>query len=170
MNLKKINKEMKNQRLFMTITFLITTAILLTLAFWTGKIFTFLGIGFMILAMGILMLYIWRTKQPFPSEQHDLNNQDFVKQNITFLQRGRNLSAKYMPVYAVLLIIGINFTLVDPLFLMELSLALKIAIHVGLSLFMVWFFYRGVQNYLKKYDARTKPMLKELRGSLMGEA
>lgn len=162
-DIHQFHKRVRRERRGMTISF-IFTFIFLSGTFWIMHsplyvigVFTIFG------AMAFLMDLMWKNKLGNNGSSFELSNQEFLASNIDFIQKRRALTARSMPIYAFLLILGLNIGYIDILKLMQLPVWGSIGIHIGLSLIMITLFYIGIRTHLQKFDQKLAPLLESLQ-------
>jgi len=163
-NLKTLDQKVQKEHQYLNRTFIGTAIIILGAGVFTKSIFYFIGVGLMLLAMFILVNQYRKNQSVLHGQDHDFSNQKFVRNNIQFLETRRNITARYMPVYAFFLILGINVAQIDHLKLMGLTPGMQLLVHLGFSLLFIILFYVGIKQHLKKLDASFNPVLEELKG------
>lgn len=161
--IQEFHRKVRRERRWLTLSF-IFTFLFLTATFWMYHSTLYvIGILTVFGAMTFMLVLIWKNRLQMDGSQFDLSNQQFLSSNIDFIQRRRALTARYMPVYGFLLILGINVGYIDILGLMDLPSLVRIGIHMGLSLVMILFFRVGIKKHLKKFDLKLTPLLTSLK-------
>lgn len=161
--IRAFHEKVRREKRGMTISF-IFTFLFLSSTFWMYREPLYIiGILTIFAAMAFLLILMWNNKLHMAGNSFELSNQDFLNANIDFIRKRRAITARYMPVYATLLILGINIGYIDLLGLMDLRLLERIGIHIGLSLIMLLFFRIGIKKHLEKFDQKLAPLLASLK-------
>ncbi len=156
---RKVRRERRSMMISFTCTFLFLSA-----TFWIlHSPFYVIGVFLVFGAMGFLLDMMWKNKLSNNGSRFELSNQDFLNASIDFIQKRRAITTRSMPVYAFLLILGINVGYIDILELMDLPLLGRLGIHIGLSLIMAFLFGVGVKKHLEKFDDKLAPLLANLK-------
>jgi hypothetical protein len=157
--IRQFHEKVRREKRGMTISF-VFTLLFLSGTFWMYREPLYIiGILTIFAAMAFLLILMWKNKLGMAGNSFELSNQAFLSANIEFIQNRRAITTRYMPIYAFLLILGINIGYIDLLGLMDLHLLARVGIHVGLSLMMLLFFRIGVKKHLKKLDQQLEPLL-----------
>lgn len=162
--LKEIEQKVKKEKRYLLKSFSFTTIILGVIAYCFHSWLFTIGIILIILAMGMVYYLFWGNRAEISDDQNDLSNQQFVKANIDFLEKRRSITSKFMPIYAFLLILGLNISYLDILPLFEISFELQFIVQLTFSLLMAIAFYFSIKNHLKKFDEKVQPLVDELEG------
>lgn len=161
--IQEFHRKVRRERNGLSLSFAFTF-VFLTATFWMYRDMLYvIGILIIMGAMSFILILMWKNKLRMTGSQFELSNQQFLSSNIDFIQKRRTITARYMPVYAFLLILGINVGYIDILGLMDLPSLVRIGVHIGLSLMMMLFFYIGIKNHLKKFDKKLAPLLSSLK-------
>jgi hypothetical protein len=164
--IRQFHEKVRRERRGMTISF-VFTLLFLSSTFWMYREPLYIiGILIIFVAMFFLMALMWKNRLRMEGSSFELSNQAFLSANIEFIQKRRAITTRYMPIYAFLLILGINIGYIDLLQLMDLGPLARIGIHLGLSLLMVVFFRIGVRKHLEKLDRQLAPLLASLKGAM----
>lgn len=151
-------KNQKETR-YLKSTFIGTTLILsATVILFPTPLYIF-GITLIVIAMLIIYLVNENNKASLLGKGLDASNKVFLTQNIQFLENRRALTSKYMPLYATLLILGLNLGYIPILELFELDSIGKILVHLGLTVLMGLAFFFSLRTHLKKFDNKAQPII-----------
>ncbi len=161
--IQDLHKKVQKERKGMTLSFILTFLILGATTFMYSKPFYIIGLLLIFLAMSFMLFLIWKNKEADTGNHFDLTNQNFLQKNIRFIQHRRKITTKYMPIYASLLILGLNTGYINILEEFGMDGMMRLGIHIGFTLLMVLAFYFGIKNHLKKFDEKIIPLLDSLR-------
>lgn len=161
--IRQLQKSVRRERRMITYTFLSTFVVLGGTTLIYPRLFFVVGIVIVILAMTIIMWLFWKNKEAESGAGFEASNRQFLEKNIRFMQKRREITSHYMPLYAFLLILGLNVSYIDLLQEMGLEIGVRIALHLGFSLLMALFFYIGIKKHLHKFDKKVQPLIDGLR-------
>jgi len=161
--IRQLQKRVRRERRMITYTFLSTFVVLGGTTLIYPRLFFVVGIVIVILAMTIIMWLFWKNKEAESGAGFEASNRQFLEKNIRFMQKRREITSRYMPLYAFLLILGLNVSYIDLLQEMGLEIGMRIALHLGFSLLMALFFYIGIKKHLHKFDKKVQPLIDGLR-------
>jgi len=160
--LKAFQKKTAKEDFSSPIVGIIVHAVLLSTFYFLHGWKYITGILMVLLAVNMMIALIKRSQ--LSTKEIDFNQQgtDFITNILHKIKARRKITTQYMPIYAILLIGGINLGYLDILPLMDLTKVQVLLIHGGLTIGMGIPFYFGIKSYLKKFDEKVKPMVEEL--------
>jgi len=160
--LKAFQKKTAKEDFSSPIVGIIVHAVLLSTFYFLHGWKYITGILMVLLAVNMMVALIKRSQ--LSTKEIDFNQQgtDFITNILRKIKARRKMTTRYMPIYALLLIGGINLSYLDILPLMDLTKVQLLLIHGGLTLMMGLAFYFGIKSYLKKFDDKVNPMVAEL--------
>lgn len=156
---KAIYDKTEKERKYLLKTFIGTAVFISATIFLLPTLPYIAGIVMINLAMLIIYSLTKANQESINTAHFGAEGSEFIQQNIDFLNRRRAITATYMPLYAVLLIGGLNLGYITILSLFELTITQRILIHILGSLLMGTGFYFSIKNHLKQFDIKAKPIL-----------
>lgn len=159
-DLEKIERKAKGERLAILFAIPLTLIVLyvalapLSLFYRTSAILLIGGAMIMILWM------LYRSKLTIGGETAELNTTGFLNHNITALKRRWLTTKRYMWIYTLLLVAGLNIGYFE--LFMPFETSTRLLIHGSLTITMIFLMYLGIRARLKKYEIELLPLIKEL--------
>lgn len=160
----QIERSYQQKTRWLNISMILTVIIIGTLALWQGDTWSILGVGTMITAILMILRLNSQARISPVAQIDDLDNQEFIQQQVTGLERQSEITTKYMRIYAALLIIGINIAYVSALG--SLDFQVRIGIHALVTIVMAGVFYFSIQKYRKRQEQEVEPIVESLRQRL----
>lgn len=157
--LNKIEKKGKLERIVLLISVPITIVILATLLPLFSNQNYLISILLMSLGMLMILIQTFRSKNNLIKNEHELNNQNYIETLIVKLKERMLTTSRYMWVYALLLITGLNIGYIDILEKFNIPLSAKIITHFMLSGVMLYLFYYGISKRKKKNNDEILPLI-----------
>ncbi|MEL6926340.1 MAG: hypothetical protein AAFO94_20020 [Bacteroidota bacterium] len=120
------------------------------------------GVTLIVIAMDFMLVLVW--KNQLSSREVDFNQQgtQFVSSILRKLKGRRKISSRFMPLYSLLLLVGLNLGWLDIFPLMELTPLQQLLIQGAMTLLLGVGTFFGIKGFLKKFDAEVNPMIEEL--------
>lgn len=156
----KIEKKQRRERIFLTIVFPITIYLLIQVMPSISNPYYLGAVVLMSFAMLFLLAMTYKNRVSKIDMTQKFNNKDFIENQISALKHRILITSKYMWIYAIILVAGINVGYIEALH--YFSWPVRILGHVGVSGMMLVGFYFGVKNKLKKYDKEVVPLIQQL--------
>ena len=156
----KIEKKQRRERIFLTIVFPITIYLLIQVMPSISNPYYLSAVVLMSFAMLFLLAMTYKNRVSKIDMTQKFNNKDFIENQISALKHRILITSKYMWIYAIILVAGINVGYIEALH--YFSWPVRILGHVGVSGMMLVGFYFGVKNKLKKYDKEVVPLIQQL--------
>lgn len=157
--LNKIEKRGKLERIVLLISVPVTIIILATLLPISSNQNYLISILLMSLGMLMILIQSFRSKNNLIKNEYELNNQNYLETLIVKLKERMLTTSRYMWVYALLLITGLNIGYIDILEKFNLPLSAKIITHFMLSGVMLYLFYYGISKRKKKNNDEILPLI-----------
>ncbi len=165
--LQAIRHRHRREKLLLSLSFALTIGVLAIMIPISQSIYYAIAMGCIGLAM---VLMLWRTYRirfhPLP-ENPLQSNKEFLQNYYQSLMKKVALTRKFMWVYAVLLIAGINIGYVEAL--REYALSLRLSIHIGVTVLLGGIFIYGIRRRLRHYRQEIAPILALLKDMQPGD-
>ncbi len=158
--LTKIEKKNKKERIVLLIAFPLTLIILAILLPIFQSKYYLLSIVFIGAGMFMILLQLYKSKLDNSRNEGSFNNQEFIKANIKSLKEKMITTSKYMWIYTVLLLFGLNIGYLEVL--NGLNFPARILIHLILTIAILFFMYSGIKKRLLKNKEKILPLIDEL--------
>ncbi|SDR95019.1 hypothetical protein SAMN05216503_1491 [Polaribacter sp. KT25b] len=158
-HLNKIEKKGKLERIILLVAVPITIIVLATLLPILSNIYYLISI--LIIGFGMIMILIqsYRSKYSLISNDAELNNHKYIKNLIHKLKQRMLTTSKYMWFYTFLLVLGINIGYIDVLQKFNVSITLRIIIHVVFTVFMICVMYYSIEKRKKENNKGILPLI-----------
>ena len=158
--LKKNEKKAKLERSILFIAVPLTTIFLaIILPIFQSKYF-FLSLLFMGAAMFMILFQVYKNKPVKVNGEADFDNQHFIEAQIKQLKTSIFTTSKYMWIYSILLIVGLNLSYLE--ILKDLNLSLRFAIQFSFSIFFFFLMYAGIKKRMKQNKIELFPLIEQL--------
>jgi membrane protein implicated in regulation of membrane protease activity len=158
-NLNKIEKKGKIERIIMLMTILITLIILTTLLPLLSNTNYLLSIVLISIGMIIILIQSYRSKSNFIINDAELNNQTYIKNLIQKLKQRMLTTSRYMWFYAFFLISGLNIGYINILQNFDITLIVRIIIHIVLTGVMFYLMYYFIEKRKKENNREILPLI-----------
>ena len=162
LDLNKIEKKGKLERLFLLISVLITLVLLVILLPILSSIYYLLSVALIGLGMIMIVIQFYRTKYRLINNSADLNNCKYVETLIDKLKQRMCVTSKYMWVYTFFLISGLNIGYIAVLQSAGISMLGRVIIHVAITGIMFWIMSVSIRKRKKKNDNEILPLIEIL--------
>lgn len=159
-NLNQMERKSKRERALLIILFPLTIGVLMMLLPFTKSVYFMTSIGIIAIGMLMLIYLMYQSKIKINMTNESLDNKIFVDSMIINLHRKMRITSRYMWIYSVLLIIGINIGYLEAI--KEMDLYIRIATHSILSAILLWFMYSAIKKKKIKNKREIWPLLEKL--------
>lgn len=157
--LNKIEHKSRNERRIILVLFPITLIVLTLLIPLFESLLYIMSISFTAIAMLMILFLTYKNKINKTSHE-DLDNTQFLQEQIKHLHAKMKLTSFYMWIYFVLILLGINIAYLEAL--KTVSFWLRIVIHFSVSFSLLVFMYFSIQKRLKKYKKELLPLIEQM--------
>jgi len=158
--LTRVEKKNNKERIILAISFPGTVLILLLFLPISKSYYYLTAILCIGLGMLLILWQLYKSKLKPSTQEGDLNNQNYIAATIKNLKRKMMITSKYMWIYTFLLLLGLNTGYIEVL--QQLSIPLRILIHVLLTLGILVFMYVGIKKRMLKNKKEIQPLIDEL--------
>lgn len=158
-NLNKIEKKAKLERIILLVAVPITIIVLATILPVFSNIYYLISI--VIISFGMIMILIqsYRSKFNMTNNDDELNNNKYIKNLIHKLKQRMLTTSRYMWFYTFLLVLGINIGYIDILQKFNVSVTVRLIIHVVFSVIMISIMYYSIEKRKKENNKRILPLI-----------
>jgi uncharacterized protein YacL len=148
----RFQRKIRRENIWVTLCFLATSAVLGFIWYWYEwqQLYTSLGILLIILAMGGSLYFFFQRVMEKRHRDLGQNSRAFIREAVQSLQQQRMMIKRIIPIYALMLISGLNLVYLD--ILNSLSLHLRLIIHIMLTAILAVFFYFSRKHRLSKFN------------------
>ncbi|MDC1161869.1 hypothetical protein OAT18_00345 [Tenacibaculum sp.] len=157
--LNKIEKKGKLERIVLLIAVPIMIIVLVTLLPLLSNIYYLISIGLISFGMIIILIQSYRSKYNLISNDVELNNQKYLKNLIYKLKQQMLITSRYMWLYTFLLVLGLNIGYIDILQKFNISIAVRIIIHVVFTIVMISIMYYLIEKRKKENNKEILPLI-----------
>ena len=165
---ENVQHKTKKENIILSITLSLTIAFLWGMVYFLGNTswWVYTGVIIMTVEMIATAAFAWyrNSLKKWGNVQSDSYNH--ILAAIKKLKYRKFLMIYVLPVYAILLITGINLVYIDVIG--DMSLILRWVIHLGVSVLMGGFFFYELNRRLKKERREIDPMIEELQAIKKG--
>ncbi len=158
--LNTIEKKGKTERLVLLIATPITIIILLSVLPVFESKFYFLAVLCVAIGMSMILNQAYKSKFKNIQKEEAFSNQDFIKDKYAKLKTKVATTSKYMWIYTLLLILGINFGYLEVF--KEFSLPFRLGMHLSFSVILFVLMYLGINVKQKQNVKEIEPIIKKL--------
>ncbi|MDQ7918382.1 hypothetical protein RBU60_12430 [Mesonia sp. MT50] len=158
--LTSVEKKNKKERIFLGISFPITVLILLLFLPISQSYYYLTAIICIGLGMLLILWQLYKSKLKPNTHEGDLSNQNYIAATIKSLKKKKLITSKYMWMYTFLLLLGLNTGYIE--LLQQLTIPMRILIHVLLTLSILIFMYVGIKKRMLKNKKEIEPLIDEL--------
>lgn len=158
-HLNKVEKKGKLERIILLVAVPVTIIILATLLPILSNIYYLIAI--VIISFGMIMILIqsYRSKYNLISNDAELNNHKYIKNLIHKLKQRMLTTSKYMWFYTFLLVLGINIGYIDVLQKFNVSITVRIIIHIVFTVLMICVMYFSIEKRKKENNKGILPLI-----------
>lgn len=160
--IRRLNKVEKKGKLERIILLLATPLILVFLATLLPILSNMYYLIFVILVgigMTMILIQSYRSKYSFINNDIELNNHRYIKSLINKLKQRMLTTSRYMWFYTFLLISGLNIGYIAVLQNLNLSIIIRISIHISLTGLILWFMYYSIKKRKKENNNEIVPLI-----------
>ncbi len=158
-HINKIEKKGKLERIILLVTVPITIILLATLLPILSNIYYLTSIILIGFGMVMILMQSYRSKYRLISNDAELNNYKYIKTLIDKLKQRMLTTSKYMWFYTFFLILGINIGYVDILQNFNLSIIVRIIIHIMFTGVMLYIMYYAIEKRKKENNNGILPLI-----------
>lgn len=161
-HLNKIEKKGKLERIILLIAIPITIIVLATLLPLFSNTNYIISIGLISVGMLTILIQSYRSKYNLIINDAELNNQTYIKNLIHKLKQRMVTVSRYMWIYAVFLILGLNIGYINILQNFNVTLIIRIIIHLIFTGAMFYLMYYFIEKRKKENDKEILPLVEFL--------
>ncbi|PVW12405.1 hypothetical protein [Marixanthomonas spongiae] len=161
--LNKIEKKGKLERVILLVAVPITIIVLATVLPLLSNIYYLTSIVLISIGMIMILIQSYRSKYSLIDNDAELNNHLYVKNLICKLNQRMLTTSKYMWFYAFFLILGLNMGYIEILQNFNLSLFVRIIIHLIFTAIMFYVMYYSIEKRKKKNSKEILPLINFLK-------
>ncbi|MCK0132490.1 hypothetical protein MWU59_13355 [Flavobacteriaceae bacterium F08102] len=158
-HLNKIEKKGKLERIVLLIAVPTTIIVLASLLPLLSNIYYLLSIVLISFGMIMILIQSFRSKYSLISNDAELNNHKYIKNLIHKLKQRMLTTSRYMWVYAFFLILGINIGYIDILQNFDITLIVRIIIHIVFTGIMFYLMYYFIEKRKKENNREIFPLV-----------
>ncbi|MFT6882695.1 MAG: hypothetical protein ACI83W_001527 [Marinoscillum sp.] len=162
LRLKQFNRRVKITNIFTT--FGLTATSIYLIVIWTQipdrGIFFHGSIASMILLMMVSIVMFWRRLIRWNELDFSLDSNAFIETSLRQLKKSKHLFTSFMPIYNIILYVGLIFYTID--ITREGSLWFTLLMIAGNTLFVGLIVFFSVRSKLKKNRETLYPLIAEL--------
>jgi len=158
-----IEQKSKLERIILTIAVPITIVVLIAILPVFSNVYYLIAVSIMSLGMLLILGQSYRSKTDLIKRDSELNNLEFIEYKIDKLKEKMLTTSRYMWIYAILLIIGLNIGYIDILEKFNLPLPAKIITNFVLSAVMLYLFDYGISQKKKQHNKTILPLIEFLK-------
>ena len=160
--LKKFEKRLFRINLMKTIgiTSIMIYMVLVFNFFTTFSLFTFLGIGVILISTFIFLIIYWRSQFGIEKLKVNESSLSFLNNALDNLDKQKKLFKEKFWIFGVCLIAGLNILYLDVL--SGATLIERLAMHISMSLIITVTFYFGLKFRMFRFKKEYEPIINEL--------
>lgn len=158
-HLNKIEKKGKLERIILVVAVPITIIVLATLLPLLSNIYYLTSIILISFGMIMILIQSYRSKYSLISNDAELNNHKYIKNLIHKLKQRMLTTSRYMWLYTLFLILGLNIGYIDILQNFNLSIIVKIIIHIMFTGVMLCIMYYAIEKRKKENNNGILPLI-----------
>ncbi|NQY07645.1 MAG: hypothetical protein HRT68_15980 [Flavobacteriaceae bacterium] len=158
-HLNKIEKKGKLERIILLVAVPITIIVLATLLPVLSNIYYSISIILISFAMMMILIQSYRSKYSLISNGAELNNNKYIKYLIHKLKQRMLTTSRYMWLYTFLLVLGINVGYIDILQKFNISIIVRIIIHLIFTVLMICAMYYSIEKRKKENNNGILPLI-----------
>ncbi|WP_026809201.1 hypothetical protein [Arenibacter latericius] len=158
-DLNKIEKKGRRERIALLIALPMTLILLLFLLPVLSNTYYLTAVSLIGLGMIMILIQIYKSKFGIIKNDVELSNKKYIVNLIYKLKKQMLITSRYMWLYTLVLILGINIGYVTILENFGLSFFAKTIVHSVLSATMFTFMYLSISNRKKKNEERILPLI-----------
>lgn len=158
-HLNKIEKKGKLERIILLFAVPVTILVLATLLPLLSNIYYLTSVILISFGMIMILIQSYRSKFSLISNDAELNNHKYIKNLIHKLKQRMLTTYRYMWFYTFLLVIGLNIGYLDILQKFNLSLLVRITIHLVFTIVMICIMYYSIEKRKKENNKSILPLI-----------
>lgn len=158
-HLNNIEKKGKLERIILLVAVPVTLIVLAIVLPILSNIYYLIAILIIGFGMILILIQSYRSKYSLISNDAELNNQKYIKNLIYKLKQRMLTTSRYMWCYTFLLVLGINIGYIDVLQKFNVSITLRIIIHVVFTVLMICVMYYAIAKRKKENNNRILPLI-----------
>lgn len=159
--LKRMERKSKIERVLLVFLFPLTIISLMILLPFTKSIYYIISISLLGIGMLMILFQMYQSRIKHNIKQDSLSNKEFVDKMIITFNRKMKITSRYLWVYTILLIIGINIGYIEVL--AEMILFHRILVHFAISIVVTWFMYSAINKRIIKNKRENLPIIENLK-------
>lgn len=158
-HLNKIEKKGKLERIILLVAVPVTIIVLATLLPILSNIYYLISIVIISFGMIMILFQSYRSKYNLISNDAELNNHKYIKNLIHKLKQRMLTTSRYMWFYTFLLVLGINIGYIDILQKFNVSITVRIIIHVVFTVLMICLMYYSIEKRKRENKKGILPLI-----------
>lgn len=158
-HLNKIEKKGKLERIILLVAVPITIIVLATLLPLLSNIYYLTSIFLISFGMIMILIQSYRSKYSFISNDAEINNHKYIKNLIHKLKQRMLTTSRYMWFYTFFLILGLNIGYIDILQNFNVSIIVRIIIHIMFTGVMLCIMYYAIEKRKKENNNGILPLI-----------
>lgn len=159
--LKRMERKSKIEQGLLLFLFPMTLIALLILLPFTKSIYYLISISLFGIGMLMILFQIYQSRIKHNIKQDSLSNKEFVNNMIMTLHRKMKITSRYLWIYTILLITGINIGYIEVL--AEMILFHRLLVHFAISIVVAWFMYSSINKRIIKNKRENLPIIENLK-------
>jgi membrane associated rhomboid family serine protease len=162
----EIQAKIRRENITVTIALVATTAFLGFIWYHYDAQQWLLTLGLSLIILGMMGSLYFFYQRTIGERTIDMGQptQDYVSEVLKKLRYQRLIITRVMPVYAFLLILGLNLSYLE--IIGAVSPGLRWTIHLLMTLVLIAVFLFSGRRHLRKYDAHYSPLIQQLEAIL----
>ena len=157
--LNKIEKKGKLERIILLVTVPLTIIGLAALLPLLPSLYYLTAIVLISFGMLMILIQFYRTRYAIITHEVELNNREYVENVIHRLKQRMLMTSRFMWFYTVFLILGLNVGYIDILQKFNLSIGIRIIIHIIFTVVMGFIMYYTIRRRKKENDKGILPLI-----------
>lgn len=158
-HLNKIEKKGKVERIILLVAVPITIIVLATLLPLLSNMYYLTSSVLISFGMIMILIQSYRSKYNLTSNDAELNNHNYIKNLIHKLKQRMLTTSRYMWFYTFLLVLGVNIGYIDVLQKFNISITVRIIIHVVFTVLMICVMYYSIEKRKKENNKEILPLI-----------
>ncbi|MCF2876567.1 MULTISPECIES: hypothetical protein [unclassified Tenacibaculum] len=164
--LNAVEKDIRKKRILLIVCFLVLIITSLLRLSEFENIYYVFSYVLIVIGMSMKLFVLYKGKYNLISDKTKFNNQSFIKNHISKLKEKINFEKKYLMVFLILMIAGVNFALIGmydkgTIFNFEFNQINRVFIHLStILLFFVGFYLNS--NKIDRYKNDVLELITEL--------
>lgn len=159
-HLNRMESKSKRERILLLILFPLTITVLFLLLPFTKSYYYLMAILLIGIGMLMILFQMYQSKINHHLSIDTLNSKEFINSLIVKYQRKIQITSRYMWIYAILFILGLNCGYIE--ILKETTLFNRIFVHFALTGIFTSFMYSAIRKRNRKNKREILPLLENL--------